>query len=100
MANVLKFSRSINTPPPPSASAAAAEAQVSSPLAVRGIWVLTMLLWPFLRWVLGIDCIVQLLLSMYRWDTAPLHAILTFVLHFGALCALTYFAAFYKPKGI
>jgi len=73
---------------------------VPSPLPVRVLWVVVVLLWPLLKWVMALDCIVQLLLAMYRWHTTPLLAVWTFAAHFGALCALTYFVAVYQPKGL
>lgn len=67
--------------------------------SIRMMWVIAVLCWPLLRKILGIDCFIQLLIAMYRWDDAPFRAGFTFTLHFFVLCTLTYFVTFYQPKG-
>lgn len=71
-----------------------------SALFMQVIWVLIVLLWPILRKLLALDCVIQFLIAMYHWDTAPIRGCLTFGAHFAALTALTYFVTFYKPKGL
>ncbi|MFZ3287927.1 MAG: KleE stable inheritance protein [Telluria sp.] len=72
----------------------------NSPVLLKFVWVVVVLLWPILKWVMSIDCVVQLLRTMYYWNTAGVHAGWTFILHFAALTALTFFVSAYKPKGL
>lgn len=70
------------------------------PAVLKGVWVLTVLAWPLLKWVVSIDCFYQLLRMVYHWDTPDVYAGWTFFLHFTVLTALTYFVSYYKPKGL
>lgn len=67
---------------------------------VRVIWVVTVLVWPVLRWVLSFEVLFQMMRMVYHWNTPGMHAGWTFVLHFAALTALTYFVSAYTPKGL
>jgi hypothetical protein len=67
---------------------------------VKGLWVVTVLIWPILKWVVSIDCFFQLIRMIYHWDTPGVHAGFTFLAHFAALTALTYFVSVFKPKGL
>ena len=58
------------------------------------------MLWPFLKWVVALDCVYQLVRMMYHWNTPGVFAGFTFMLHFGAFVALTYFVSLYKPRGL
>lgn len=71
-----------------------------SPLGIRVVWVILVVLWPILRKVLALDCLVQFLIATYHWDDAPFRGCLTFGIHFAVLTALTYFVATYKPRGL
>ena len=57
---------------------------------VSFIWMGVVIIWPVLQWVVALDVVYQGLCN----------GSLMFLLHFGFLCALTYFVAFYTPKGI
>jgi hypothetical protein len=65
---------------------------------IKVVWILTGLTWPILRWVCAFEVLFQLLRMFYHWDTAGMHPGWTFVLHFLALTALTYFVSAYEPK--
>lgn len=67
---------------------------------VRAVWVIAVLVWPVAKWVVSIDVFFQFLRLLYHWDTPGVHAGWTFVAHFTALTALTYFVSIYKPKGL
>jgi len=67
---------------------------------IKGIWVLTVLMWPLLKWVISIDCFFQLVRMMYHWNTPGEHAGFTFLMHFSVLIAVTYYVSIYKPKGL
>lgn len=69
-------------------------------LGIRVGWVVLVVLWPILRKVLALDCLVQFLIAIYHWDDAPFRGCLTFGIHFAVLTALTYFVATYKPRGL
>jgi hypothetical protein len=68
-------------------------------LTVRAFWVCTVILWPLLRWVIALDCVVQLIKTMYYWHTPGSYAGIVFLLHFLIFSALTYFVSAYRPKG-
>jgi hypothetical protein len=67
---------------------------------VRLIWVVTVLVWPVLKWVVSIEVFFQFVRMIYHWDTPGVYAGWTFLVHFAVLTALTYFVSLYKPKGI
>ena len=67
---------------------------------VRFIWVMTVLIWPMLKWLLSLEVFFQLVRMFYYWNTPGIYAGWTFALHFSLLTALTYFVSIYKPKGI
>lgn len=66
---------------------------------VRFIWVVTVLVWPFLKWILSIHVFFLFVRMIYHWNTPGEFAGWTFALHFAVLTALTYFVSLYKPKG-
>jgi len=67
---------------------------------VKFIWVVTVLLWPIIKWVLSIITFFQFLRMLYHWNTPGVYAGWTFLAYFAALTAITYFVSFYKPKGL
>ena len=67
---------------------------------IKIIWVFGVLVWPFLKWIVSIDCAFQFIRMLYFWNTAGHYAGATFLLHFFILTFLTYFITIYKPKGI
>jgi hypothetical protein len=69
-------------------------------LIIKAIWIMTVLVWPVARWVIGIEVGFQFFRMLWHWYTPGVHAGWTFLLHFGVLTALTYFVGAYKPKGI
>lgn len=67
---------------------------------VRWVWIAVVLVWPVLKWVVSIEVFFQGVRMVYYWNTPGMYAGWTFLLHFAALTALTYFVSIYKPKGI
>lgn len=67
---------------------------------IKVIWVVTVMFWPFIKWFIALDCVIQLIKTIYFWDTPGSHAGLVFLLHFFALSALTFFVGAYEPKGL
>lgn len=68
--------------------------------AIRWLWVLLVLFWTPIKWVLSIDVFFQGIRAIYYWDDPTVFAGWTFLAHFAALTALTYFVAEYRPKGL
>lgn len=66
----------------------------------RGVWVLTVLVWPVLKWVVSLDVLCRLLTALYHWDTPGSYAGWTFIGHFMVLVVLTWYVSAYKPKGM
>ena len=81
-----------------------ATAQTAAGRAVSNVldaaWFIVVLSWPFLRWVLSLDCVFQFLRMLALWDTPGTYAGFTFLLHFIVFVALTYFVAFFNPKSL
>ena len=109
MSNIVKFPRLTKPPPepverPPTASPppvpSKAEERGFVAVLVRFAGVATVLVWPILKWVAAIEVFFQFVRMLYYWNTLGAHAGWTFVLHFTALTALTYFVSIYKPKGL
>ena len=65
---------------------------------INVIWVVVALMYPFLSWVLGIDCAFQFFRMLYYWNDFKIHAGVTFLLHFSSFAALAVFVMAYKPK--
>ncbi len=107
MSNVIKFPKASR---PPHESTEAAEAVAAPKIKgrwrllwgglVRFIWVVTVLVWPVLKWVLSISTFFQLIRMIYHWNTPGVHAGWSFLAYFAALTAITYFVSVYKPKGL
>jgi hypothetical protein len=102
MTNIVKFPDAGQEPPAGGKQAAPRQADrpTSDPVVLKVLWVVTVLLWPLLKWVVALDCVFQLLRTVYYWDTPGVHAGWTFFLHFAVLTALTYFVSIYKPRGL
>ena len=67
---------------------------------VKTVWVVTVLVWPLLKWLVSFDVVFQLVRMIYHWNTPGSYAGFRFLLHFAVLTALVYFVSLYKPKGI
>jgi len=65
---------------------------------IKGVWVLLVLFWPFIRFFLSIDCAFQFFRMIYFWNALGVHAGWTFIIHFAVLTLLTYFVSIYKPN--
>lgn len=104
MTNIIKFPRgeALGHAPVPARPAKRSNAIAKAVLAgaVRVVWVVTVLVWPLLRWVLSFEVLFQMMRMVYYWNTPGLHAGWTFLLHFALLTALTYFVSAYIPKGL
>jgi hypothetical protein len=66
---------------------------------IKGLWLLTGLMWPLLRRVFALDLVFQFVRMLWHWNTPDLHAGWTFMLHFALFCTLYYFVAVYEPEG-
>ena len=105
MTNIIKFPQK-NTQPKDSDSvtvnpAKNCDSKKKSVLAgsLYFVWVVVVLIWPILKWILSLDVFFQMLRMIYHWNTPGIYAGWTFLLHFSALTALTYFVSFFRPKG-
>lgn len=67
---------------------------------LKAVWVIIALVWPMLKWVIALDCALQLVRMIYHWNSPGVYAGWTFLLHFGVLTAFTCFVSLYKPKGL
>lgn len=67
---------------------------------LRFVWVVTVLVWPILKWVVSITVFFQFIRMVYHWNTPGVYAGWTFLAYFAALVALTYFVSLFKPKGL
>jgi hypothetical protein len=65
---------------------------------IKVIWVLTVLVWPLLRWIVAFEVLWQFLRMLWHWNTPGVYAGWTFLLHFALLTALTYFVGEYEPE--
>lgn len=65
---------------------------------VHGSWILTLLLWPVLRWIIAIDVAFYGFMTALEWDNPAAHYGSTFLSHFLFFAALTYFITNYKSK--
>lgn len=65
---------------------------------IDAVWTLMLILWPFLRWIIGIDVFIQAVRMAIYWDEPGTYAGWTFAFHFLAFAALTYFVVNYKTK--
>ena len=99
MSKIIKFS-TMAEPPPKAQAAPAPKAQSGGALAgiVKAVWVVTVLVWPILRWIVALDVVFQFVRMLWYWHTPGTHAGWLFLLHFGVLTALTYFVSLYKLK--
>lgn len=102
MTNIINFPRRIKPDigDAPKVAPATPDTAGIGAAVVKGLWVVTVLVWPILKWVVSIDCFFQLIRMIYHWDTPGVHAGLTFLAHFAVLTALTYFVSVFKPKGL
>jgi hypothetical protein len=63
------------------------------------VWLVLVCVWPFVRWLAGIDLCFQLIRTTYYWNTSNVYAGWTFLLHFAVFTALTYLVAVHRPAG-
>jgi hypothetical protein len=101
MPKVIKFptpktGRAVPAAPPPVISAEDAPTNV----VLRVVWVVTVLVWPLLKYVVILDCVYQLFRMMWYWNTPGTFAGFTFMFHFGILVWFTWFVSVYQPKGL
>lgn len=102
MSKIIKFPAIAEPPKATVQAAPAPKAQGGGILAgiVKAAWVVTVLVWPFLRWIVALDVVVQFVRMLWNWHTPGTYPGWNFLLHFAVLTALTYFVSLYKPKGI
>jgi hypothetical protein len=66
---------------------------------VGAVWLIVVLVWPALRWAIAIDVAFQGARMAWYWNTTGTHAGWTFLAHFAASTALTYFVEVFRPQG-
>lgn len=66
---------------------------------IRVVWIVTVLVWPLLKWALALATFVRLVMAVVSWDDPNSHAGWIALGHFVALVALTMFVSTYRPKG-
>ncbi len=59
---------------------------------VRCLWASHVLLWPITSWVIALDVVYQFGRMIYLWEMRGPRAGVPFLLHFGVLVVLTFFA--------
>ncbi|ARO69785.1 protein kleE (plasmid) [Xylella fastidiosa subsp. pauca] len=104
MSNIIKFPE-IAKPPPRHVQAKSIQKlnNICSSIffgIVKVLWVVTVLVWPLLRWILTFDVLFQFIRMLWHWHTPNIHAGWIFMLHFGVFTALICFVFLYKPRGI
>ena len=65
---------------------------------VQWLWLVLVVLWPFLKWPASIFVFVQLMVMWARWDTPGSYAGWSFLISFAALSGIFYLVSAYKPK--
>ena len=99
MSNIIKFPKSpIREPVKPATLKSEGWGLVDALL--KFVWMMTLLVWPLLKWALSMDVLFQFMRMVYHWHTANSLAGWTFILHFALLTGLTYYVSIYKPKGL
>ena len=68
-----------------------------STLLVSITKIILAIFWTPIKWFLAIDCFIQLLRTMYYWNTPGIHAGWVFLLHFSVLTALMLFITSFTP---
>jgi hypothetical protein len=68
-----------------------------STLLVSITKIILAIFWTPIKWFLAIDCFIQLLRTMYYWNTPGIHAGWVFLLHFSILTALMLFITSFTP---
>lgn len=76
------------------------DGHADSSALLKGIWVVTVLLWPLLKYVVILDCVFQFFRMLWLWNTPGTFAGFAFLLHFSVLVGLTCFVSIYQPKGL
>lgn len=102
MSNIVKFPKATKPPALDPVELAVPNAVDHCLLAglVKFLWVVTVLVWPILKWILSIEVFFQFARMLYYWNTPGVFAGWTFMLHFSVLTAITYFVSIYQPKGL
>jgi len=67
---------------------------------INALWILTLILWPFLRWIMALDVAFQGFRMAFTWSDPGAHAGVTFIGHFLFFAAVTYFVTTHKPKKV
>jgi Uncharacterized KleE stable inheritance protein len=67
-------------------------------LIVRLVWILTVLVWPLLRWILALNVTLQLFRVLIVSLGAGWYLDWALVVHFMVFVTLTYFVSVYRPS--
>lgn len=89
-------------------SAASGKSRMKARLVVRIlffgvlnlIWLILGLMWPWIQWIVSLECFFRALAAIYHWHDPSSHAGLVFLLHFSGGVAMTYFFVAYRPKSL
>lgn len=65
---------------------------------VHLLWIITLLVWPVLRWIIAIDVAFYGFMTALAWDTPDTHYGMKFTIHLLVFVALIYFVTQYKEK--
>ena len=65
---------------------------------VRFVWLITVLIWPVLRWIAAFDVTLQALRMLLLFNERGFFLDWIFVTHFLGFTALFYFVSVYRPK--
>lgn len=66
-------------------------------MAVRIVWMLTVMAWPVLRWIAALDVTAQLFRMLMLFADKGIYMDWTFIAHFACFVALVCFATMYRP---
>lgn len=61
-------------------------------------WIVTVLVWPALRWIVAFDVALQAMRMLLRFSEVGIFLDWVFVIHFFGLTALLSFVSLYRPK--
>lgn len=112
MSNIVKFPKALKPPAPVAEVVTPAPSPTTRTRGLRrvllglvtfldrAVWIMTLLLWPVIKFVGVICLLIQFVRMVYHWNTPGMHAGWTFVLMFAALVAINCYVAIYKPKGL
>jgi hypothetical protein len=67
---------------------------------IKVVWVVTVLLWPLMKWILSLDVLFQFARMIYHWNTPDVYATWTFLLHLPCWSYSPISCRYTSPRGI